>query len=154
MSAREAEAWSRAQDGGDDDLIRLDDLIGCDGARERGGAPALRMTALHAMAYCPDFSELPWLAEVATTGDDAQADSALDSIVEQASRPRRTTDPEDAKELGEGCRRLLTLARASDRPRVRRVVAVRALRMLAERGCVQRSEIPHDFDADAGHRER
>jgi hypothetical protein len=51
------------------------------------------------------------------------------------------------RELGEGCRALLELSRSSSQPRPRRVAAVRALRMLSERGCVKRSDIPSDFDA-------
>src|ERR1019366_6401609 len=51
MDGREAEAWSRAQDGGDDDDLRLADLVGCSGLRERAATTALRPTALRAMAY-------------------------------------------------------------------------------------------------------
>ncbi len=107
----------------------------------------MRLPAVRAMRYCPDFSELPWLAGLASTGPDDVATEALDAIVEQAARRRRAVDPEDADELREGCATLLGLARSTDRPRPRRVVAIRALRMLAERGCVQRADIPTDLDA-------
>jgi hypothetical protein len=99
------------------------------------------------MQYCRDFSELPWLAEVATTGSDEEAKEALDAVVELAARPRRATDPEDADELHTGCGALLELARGAERPRVRRVMAIRALRMLSERGCVKKAEIPTELDA-------
>jgi hypothetical protein len=147
MDAREAEAWARAQDAGEDDDVRLADLIGCEGLRERAGDPRLRPTALRAMAQCPDFSELPWLAEVGTTGGDAEALVALDAIVDQATRVRRATDPEDADELHVGCGQLLALADTKDKPAARRVRAIRALRMLADRGCVKRADIPTDLDA-------
>lgn len=147
MDAREAEAWARAQDAGEDDDVRLTELVGCEGLRERAGDPRLRPTALRAMANCPDFSELPWLAEVGTTGGDAEALVALDAVVEQAARVRRATDPEDADELHAGCGQLMALASAKDRPAPRRVRAIRALRMLSERGCVKRAEIPADLDA-------
>ena len=147
MDGREAEAWSRAQDGGDDDDLRLADLVGCSGLRERAATTALRSTALRAMAYCRDFSELPWLAEVGTRGSDADALGALDAVVDQSARVRRATDPEDADELHTGCAALLDLAKAADRPAARRVRAIRALRMLSDRGCVKRADIPTDLDA-------
>jgi hypothetical protein len=147
MDAREAEAWSRAQDGGDDDDLRLADLVGCAGLRERAATPSLRATALRATAYCRDFSELPWLADVGAHGGDADALTALDAIVDQSARVRRATDPEDADELHTGCAVLLDLAKSTDRPAPRRVRAIRALRMLSERGCVKRADIPTDLDA-------
>jgi len=147
IDGREAEAWSRAQDGGDDDDLRLADLVGCSGLRERAATTALRSTALRAMAYCRDFSELPWLAEVGTRGSDADALGALDAVVDQSARVRRATDPEDADELHTGCAALLDLAKAADRPAARRVRAIRALRMLSDRGCVKRADIPTDLDA-------
>jgi hypothetical protein len=148
MDSREAEAWSRAQDGGDDDdAIRLADLVGCTGLRERAASPALRGPALRAMAYCRDFSELPWLADLGARGSDPDALAALDAIVDQSARVRRAVDPEDADELHTGCAALLDLAQAKDRPAPRRVRAIRALRMLADRGCVKRADIPADLDA-------
>jgi hypothetical protein len=143
----EVEEWARANAGDEDALLRLVDHIGCDGVRDRARDPSLRTAALRAMGRCPDFSELPWLADVATSGSEADATEALGAIVDQAARPRRATDPEDAEELSEGCAKLLALARATGSPRARRVSAIRALRMLAERGCVKRTDIPADLDA-------
>ncbi len=147
MDAREHEAWARAQDGGDDDDIRLADLLGCTGLRERAEDAHLRPTAVRAMAHCQDFSELPWLADLGTHGGDGEAIAALDAIVDQAARVRRATDPEDADELHEGCGALLALAHATAVPAPRRVRAIRALRMLSDRGCVKRADIPVDLDA-------
>jgi len=148
MDSREADAWARAQDGGDeDDDVRLADLLGCSGLRERAGDARRRLTAVRAMAYCRDFSELPWLAELGTKGADAEALAALDAVVEQSARERRTTDPEDADELHTGCATLLALSRATARPAALRVRAIRALRMLSEYGCVKRADIPADLDA-------
>lgn len=150
MDAREAEAWARAsaKEAGEEDLIRLTDLVGCPGLRERASDAALRGTAIRAMAHCDDFSALPWLAQIASVqGGEEQALDALDAVVDQASRVRRATDPEDADELHTGCGALLTLARTPGAPRPRRVRAIRALRMLADRGCVKLADIPHDLDA-------
>jgi hypothetical protein len=145
---RERQAWAQAEEGGDDEQMRLADLVGCEGLRERAANAALRSTAIRAMAYCPDLSDLAWLASVARSSDDgAERTDALDVIVEQAARPRRATDPEDAVELGEGCRTLVALARAGGQPRAERVLAVRALRMLVDRGCAKKSDIPADLDA-------
>jgi hypothetical protein len=147
MDSREGEAWARAQDGGDDDDIRLADLVGCTGLRERAEDARLRPTAVRAMAHCQDFSELPWLADLGTHAGDAEAIAALDSIVEQAARVRRATDPEDADELHDGCGALLALAHTGTAPAPRRIRAIRALRMLSDRGCVKRTDIPADLDA-------
>jgi hypothetical protein len=147
MDSREGDAWARAKDGGDDDDIRLADLVGCTGLRERAEDTRLRATALRAMAFCQDFAELPWLADLATHGADAEAIAALDSIVAQSARVRRATDPEDADELHEGCGALLALARTTAAPAPRRILAIRALRMLSDRGCVKRADIPVDLDA-------
>ena len=150
MEAHEAEQWARANDGEPEELMRLADLVGCEGLRERAGGAALRTTAIRAMRYCGDFSELPWLAQVAATGEDVDAKASVESIVELSARPRRATDPDDAVELHVGCAALLDLARSTDWPKERRIEAVRALRMLSERGCVKRSEIPTDLDAHGG----
>jgi len=147
MDAREADAWARAKEGEDEDRMRLADLVGCQGLRERAQGPTLRATAIQSMAFCPDFSELPFLTEVATKGNDNEASAALDAILEQASRPRRATDPEDAEELNVGCSTLLALARSADRPKPRRVKAIDALRMLADRGCAKSADIPSNLDA-------
>jgi hypothetical protein len=148
MDEREEQAWAQAADAGEpQELIRLTDLVGCETLRERASNASLRTTAVRAMAYCPDFSELPWLADVAAAGREDDAMAALDAIVDQAARPRHATDPDDADELHAGCGALLALARGAERPRARRVLAIRALRMLAERGCVARADIPTDLDA-------
>jgi hypothetical protein len=147
MSDEERAAWTDADGGEPAEMIRLADRVGCSGLRERASSPPLRALAVKAMRYCTDFSELPWLADLAATGSDPIAADALDSIVDQAARPRRAVDPEDADELHAGCASLLALARSVPAPRARRVGAVRALRMLADRGCVQRTDIPSDVDA-------
>jgi hypothetical protein len=148
MDARERAQWASAAEGDPEELLRLANLVGCEGLRERALADAsLRRVAVRAAAYCPDLSELPWLAEVAGGPDDAEARSALETIGDLAAAPRRATDPEDAPELHEGCASLLALSRAVERPKERRVLAIRALRMLAERGCVTRADIPAELDA-------
>jgi hypothetical protein len=146
MDGREAAQWTAAAQGDSEELMRLEDLVGCQGLRDRASFSGLRDTAIRAMQYCSDFSELPWLVEVATGKSDGDARAALEAIDELAARPRRASDPEDAEELHTGCGALLALARSTSRARERRVLAVRALRMLSELGCVRRDEIPRDVD--------
>jgi hypothetical protein len=147
MDPRELAQWAAAKDGDPEELGRLARLVGCEGLRERADTPELRITAARAMQHCGDFSELPWLAQLAAGASDDEARAALESIVELAARPRRATDPEDADELHAGCAALLDLARATDRPKDRRVLAIRSLRMLADRGCVKPADVPTDLDA-------
>jgi hypothetical protein len=148
MDPRERAQWAAAAEGDPEELMRLANLVGCEGLRERALADAsLRRVALRAAAYCPDLSELPWLAEVAGGSDDADARAALEAIGDLAAAPRRATDPEDAADLREGCTSLLALSRAAGRAKERRVLAIGALRMLADRGCVKRADIPTDLDA-------
>lgn len=147
MDARESAQWAAARDGEPEELMRLADLEGCEGLRRRASLPDLLGTAVLAMQYCRDFSELPFLAQIGAEGSDAEAHAALSSAVALAARPRQAVDPEDADELHVGCAALLSLARATARPRERRVLAIRSLRMLAEYGCVKRADIPADLDA-------
>ena len=147
VDGRIVELWLRARDGDGAELARLVDEEGSLGLVERGADPQLRLTALRALAYAKDFVGLPWLSEVAEEGSDADAALALDAAIELAARPRRDTDPEDADELHDGCTRLFELSKKETAPKERRIGAIRALRMLADRGCVKRDQIPKDLDA-------
>jgi len=136
---------------------RLADREGGGGLAGRGSAdPAARMTALRAMAFASDpqvFEGLPFLADVARGSNDDEANAALDSALDLAAHPRRAVDPEDAAELRQGCDGLLALAvdreAGAKNPKMlaRRVKAIRALRMLVDRGCVDPAAIPPDADA-------
>jgi hypothetical protein len=151
--------WARAMSdaGTGDDLARLADREGGGGLAGRGSAdPGARMTAVRAMAFVPDpqaFEGLPFLADVARGSNDEEAIAALDSAIDLAAHPRRAVDPEDAAELKRGCDELLALAvdreAGAKNPKIlaRRVKAIRALRMLVERGCVDPAAIPTDADA-------
>jgi surface antigen len=146
LEAQLAELWKMAKDGEGDDLARLARREGSTGLMEKGQADAsLRLTALRALAYAPDFVALPWLGHMALTGSSEEAQAALDSAVDLAAQPRKQLDPEDALELKEGCTKLLEVARKG--PTERRIPAIRALRMLVDRGCVKKEEIPSDLDA-------
>jgi hypothetical protein len=147
IDSAEAALWTVAKEGEPEDLMRLSDRVGCAGLRERASASDLRLTAVRAMEFCHDFSELPWLVDVATTSGDVLAQAALGAIDALAALPRRPLDPEDAEDVRAGCDALLKLARTTGRGKDRRIEAVRALRMLADRGCVRRSDIPTDVDA-------
>jgi hypothetical protein len=143
--------WTRAKAGDADDLARLADREGAAGLVARASEGATwRLAAIRAMGFVDDpgaFEALPLLARAARTGDDAEATAALESAGDLASRPRRAVDPEDAAELREGCDLLLALAKDPEAPRPRRIASVRALRMLADRGCVKPGDLPTDLDA-------
>jgi len=141
------DAWSRAVDGGADDLARLEEAVGMDGLVAAASWAPRRVAALRALAFAEDFTALPFLATVAASGSEDEATSALESAACAASRPRLATDPEDALEVREGISRLLVLARDLKVARPRRILAVRVLRLFADRGWVQRAELPTDLDA-------
>jgi hypothetical protein len=147
----EADLWARAKEnvasGDVDDLARLADHIGLAGLLAHEADPAQRLTVIHALAFVDGFEQLPWLAKTARQGADGDAAAALDAVNAMAARPRRAVDPEDAAELREGCDALLALAKDAQAPKPRRVPAIRALRMLSERGCVAPADIPTDLDA-------
>ncbi len=156
--ARAARATRDAGDagaaGGDaDDLARLADREGASGLVERGRADtdhAVVLASIRAMAFAPEpgaFAGLPFLAEAARGSDDALAQAALESALDLAARPRRQIDPEDAAEMKEGCDDMVALAKDAKAARARRVAAIRALRMLADRGCVDPASLPTDLDA-------
>lgn len=144
---RAAALWKQATEGDDDDLARLCGYLGADSLVDATRVPARRLLALRALAYADDFTPLPLLATVAASGTDVEAAAALDSVATLAAQPRRATDPEDALEIREGASRLLVLARDATRPAQRRVLAVRALRLLADRGWVSAADVPTDLDA-------
>ncbi len=143
-SIREGLLWTSAKDGDEEDLSALAVHEGAAGLVEAATDPALRPTALRAMAFARGWAQLPFLAKTSSGKDDEEARLALESTVALAARPRTSEDPEDAEELREGCTALLAFARDVGKPRPRRVLAVRALRMLP---CPRDGQLPTDVDA-------
>ena len=139
--------WAHAADGDADDLARLCDALGSDALIDASPLAARRLTALRALAYDDDFTALPFLAKIATSGTDEEAAAAMDSAAFVAARPRRAIDPDDALELHDGAQLLLTLAKDATRPPARRVLAIRVLRLLDGRDGVARADIPTELDA-------
>jgi hypothetical protein len=140
---RTRDLWTRAKDGDEDDLMRLAAREGSAGLEEGARDSAWKNTAIRAMAYAPGLAQIAYLADVAKGGADEDARAALVSLATIAARVRTSEDPEDALELRAGCDTLKSLADDSSAPRERRIGAVRALRMLADRGCVRSADI-HD----------
>ncbi len=135
--------WANAKDGDAEDLAALAAHEGAAGLVEATIDPSLRPTAIRAMAYARGWAQLPFLSRVAGGKDDTEARLALDATIDLAARPRVSEDPEDADELKEGCEGLLALARDVARARVRRVLALRALRMMP----CPKADFPADVDA-------
>jgi hypothetical protein len=135
--------WELAKDGEEEDLATLAVHEGAAGLVEGAARPEQRLTAIKAMAHARGWAQLPFLANVALGKDDAEALAALESVVDLAARPRTSVDPEDKAELEEGCTKLVTLAKAADRDKARRVPAIRALRMMP----CPAAELPTDLDA-------
>lgn len=144
--ARDSLIWKGAAEGEEEDLAALAAHEGAAGLVEATSDPALRDTALRAMAHARGWAQMPYLASVASGKDEERARLALESMVALAARPRTAEDPEDAEELREGCEGLLALARDAARARRRRVLAVRALRMLPCSGA-EGDAVPTDVDA-------
>lgn len=140
---RDATTWARAKEGDVEDLATLAAVEGAAGLVEAATDPALRETAIRAMAYARGWAQLPYLSEVAAGASEDEARLALASVAELAARPRTSEDPEDADELRRGCEALGALARDVERSRERRVGAIRALRMTP---CPP-LELPADLDA-------
>lgn len=140
---RDVAMWASAREGSVEDLATLATHEGASGLVEAAAQPELRGTALRAMGYARGWGHLPYLVKVAGADSDDEARLALDALVELAARPRRSEDLEEEAELGAGCEALGTLAREAQRPRERRVVALRALRMMP----CKKQELPTDLDA-------
>lgn len=141
------ELWKQAADAGDDELERLALAEGTAGLEERASSPDYRMTALRAMAFTAGFSAFPTLGSAAAHGSEPEALAAVDSADAIAARKRAQVDPEDDDELAAGCASLLAAAKDTARPRLVRVGAVRALRMLSDRPvCTRPDAIPTDVD--------
>jgi hypothetical protein len=152
-SAELDEMWARAKDGEEDDLVRLARREGVTGLEDRGAHPVYRATAARALGFTDGYGALPWLAQVGTS-DDPDALAALEGAVTLATQARRQRDPDDAEDLRTGCDKLLAFAKDAAAPRPKRVLAVRALRMLKETGApacgTAPGAIPTDVDSRAG----
>lgn len=151
-SLRATLLWSNAKDGELEDLATLAVHEGALGLMEAVREPTLRRTAIEAMGYARGWAQLPFLVKVGSGKNDEEAKLALAAVVELATRPLRSEDPEDASELREGCVALLALARNTAQSRPRRVMAVRALRMMPcpsfDAGSDDEDGIPTDVDAE------
>ena len=140
---RDVAIWASAREGQVEDLASLATHEGALGLMEAADEPTLRPTALRAMGYARGWAQLPFLVTTASGADDDEAKVSLDSVLELAARPRRSEDVEDEAELREGCEKLGTLARDTARAKERRIVALRALRMMP----CPKQELPTDLDA-------
>lgn len=140
----DALAWENAREGDVEDLVALAVQEGAAGLVEAAGDRDRKKTALRAMAFARGWAQLPYLAKTAGERDDEDARLALEAITELGNRPRRSEDPEDAEELKEGCEALASLVRDVSRPRGRRVLALRGIRLVP---CPAGKELPGDLDA-------
>ena len=140
---RDVAIWSSAREGQPEDLASLATHEGAAGLVEAAAEPELHTTALRAMGYARGWAQLPYLARAASGSVDEEAKIALEAVIELAARPRRAEDVEDESELRDGCEKLGALARDTARARDRRVVALRALRMMP----CPKQELPSDLDA-------
>lgn len=140
--------WKRAEavDSVEEDLMHLGHTEGAAGLAEGATTPANRLLAARAMAHTPGLAGLAWLGERAATDDLEIAREAARSAVAIAARGRDQRDPEDAEEMRAGCKLLLSAARDERRDRAVRVDAVRAVRLLVDRGCAKPEEIPTELD--------
>jgi len=140
---RDVAMWTAAREGQAEDLATLATHEGAAGLVEAAAEPELHVTALRAMAYARGWAQLPYLARTALGTEDDEARTALESAVELGARPRRSEDVEDEAELREGCEKLGSLVRDTARARERRVLALRALRMIP----CPKQDLPTDLDA-------
>jgi hypothetical protein len=140
---RDVAMWTSAREGQSEDLASLATHEGAAGLVEAAADPELRTTALRAMAFARGWAQLPYLARTAAGSDDDAAKIALDATVELGARPRRGEDIEDEAELREGCEALGTLARDAAAAKERRIVSLRALRMMP----CPKQDLPTDLDA-------
>ena len=140
---RDVAMWTSAREGQTEDLASLATHEGAAGLVEAAADAELRQTALRAMGFARGWAQLPYLARTASEPDDEEARLALESAVELSARRRTAEDVEDATELREGCEKLGALARDAERPRERRILALRALRMMP----CPKQELPADLDA-------
>jgi hypothetical protein len=140
---RDVAMWTSARQGQIEDLATLATHEGAAGLVEAAAEPELRPTALRAMGFARGWAQLPYLAGTAAGTEDDDARTALQSAVELGARPRRSEDVEDEPELREGCEKLGALARDTAGARERRVLALRALRMIP----CPKQDLPTDLDA-------
>ncbi len=135
--------WTHAKDGEEEDLAALAAHEGAAGLAAAAKDPEKRTTALRAASSARGYAHVAWLADTATGGSDDDARLALEALADIGARVRRAEEHEDEEELASGCTKLGELARDKDKPRERRVGAVRAVRTLP----CPKIELPTDVDA-------
>ncbi len=140
------QAWARAAEGDEEDRMDLAAREGALGLLEAARDPARRRTALVSMGKARGFAQLPYLANVARASADDEARLALDAAIELGNRVRTSEDLEDTDELREGCEGLRALCMDANAPKVRRVAALRAYRILPC-GAADGGGLPVDLDA-------
>lgn len=143
VAVRDLAMWTSAREGLTEDLASLAAHEGAAGLIEATAEPELRLTAIGAMGYARGWAQVPFLAGAAAGKNDDEAKAALEALVELAARPRHSEDVEDEDELGEGCDKLGAFARDTRAPRERRIVTIRALRMMP----CPKQDLPVDLDA-------
>lgn len=139
------ELWSRAAEGAEEDVIRLARTLGPTGLADGATTKETNRLAAKAMAYTEGLAGLAWLADKAAGEDTELALEAAESAVRLAARGRDQNDPEDVEEMREGCKKLLAVSKGSA-PKPLKIKAIRAMRLLADRGCQKVEDIPKDFD--------
>jgi hypothetical protein len=143
-AVRDVAMWTSAQDGGDvEDLAALAVHEGAAGLIEAAAEPALRLTAIRAMAFARGWAQVPFLAQTACESDGAAASNAAHALIELAARPRRAEDVEETEELRAGCGTLTEFVRDGAKDKARRAPMLRALRMLP----CPKTTLPTELDA-------
>lgn len=143
------ELWKRALEGDPMDLARLSDREGAVGlleALEEGGP--IGKTALAALPYADD-AEIAYqrLGEIVRQLEPSAAGPIVETIGDIAERARRQVEPLDRDGMKYAADGVLELAKNAKAPVAVRATAVTALRLLAERGAVNATQIPTDLDA-------
>ena len=142
-AVRDVAMWTSARDGQPEDLASLATHEGAAGLVEAAAEPELRSDGAprDGLRARLGAAALPRADGVGARRRGGAARARLGGRARRASRTAE--DVEDAAELREGCEKLGALARDAARPRERRVLALRALRMMP----CPKQELPADLDA-------
>jgi hypothetical protein len=138
--------WRAAEAQDEVALARLALHCGALGLQEAATTTPSRLpTALRAAGYADGLYATAWLAQAVVHGG-AEREPALGALQEIGLRKRWQRDPEDAPELKAACATLSTFATGSEGTADERARTVAILRMLADYGCMMRTQITDKLD--------
>ena len=137
--------FTAAEAGDPEDALRLLQREGTQGLVRALSEEKLRVAAIHGLGQTQGLGAVRPLVRAAD--DSAEPELALRTAVDLIVQARRSADVDAPEEIRDAARVLAEMTQDERRPPPVRALALRALRLLADRGAVAPGTIPTDGGA-------